>query len=806
MVSREAAATNVAASSSHKHKQSRTQEVTNMPLNNDSAKVLDTVKKSGKPCKFVLVSKAGAVVGVVAYRKGGEDGKIKEAKEAGGGTVSCGIVDGKGAALSFKLLRADGYQSPPVKNSALKDYLNEGTKLTLKPTIDIVDVLPAVEAEGSESEGEGSPKDVTFRTGDQWKAVLGGIQSATDRQTKAALYQQAVNEVVAELKLAKQQLTENPQSDAAKEAVSTTTKVGEILKKLQPSLQVPPTFQPQQYHPQQMPPLPRTPVQQPPQQQRPQRPGTDAPRQTPEQQKAAADKLALTNAAKSKVKAIGDTLKPIYVTADRTKILTECETDDTSDFGKVLANFDLGGFTTYDQVLVGYANAKTLATKYVKDHGDPLVGKLPTRVQKRKQHCQDIIKAVDAQLETMRLQNVAAVDLCKTYQGLVNKQTPVPHEVMPELQNLMKVRLLSGETKQKVQETIAAIKADNRRRANEALQQFPNPTDTQKAGILLQNGCFKGTGGGTSGVKLLTENNGSIAFAYKPVDEESQMGLDFLGLEKGASGMREAVSSMLCQEIFAQTNLDLGFPKSDIVGLDGKSGALIEGIKGKMADPEELSQKNNEIRRSKPGTPEYQKLEAERDEMIRNLQTLPTQVTAESMQDVVLSSMLTCQWDCKWGNMIVDGDRARPIDGGTAIPTPEVVKNFCDTTSLAGARAPFLSGLTKYPEIEGAPNPNKGQTLPQALQPMDPQKVAAIQKIDVDKLVREAKAKRDKLVRDNPELKAEMMDDSCFDIMKESINSVKSILKSQPQITLEQFALEYEKWFLAWGANYAQSL
>lgn len=786
-----------------------------MPLNNDSAKILDSVKKSGTPCKFVLVSKGSAVVSVVAYRKGGEDGKIKEAKEAGSGTVSCGIVDGKGSTLSFKLLRSQGYESAPVKNTALKDFLNEGTKLTLKPTIDIVDVLPTVEAEGgdaeasesegNESQGGNSTTPVKFRTGDEWKAILGSIQTAPDRKTKADLLEQAKNELVAELKLARQQLTNDPNSTAAKEAVTTATKVGEILKKLQPTLQLNQPFVAQQYHQQPMPVLPRTPVQQQPPQQPPQRPTTSAPQLTPQQQQAAADKLALTTAAKSKVKSIGDALKPIYVSADRTKILTECETDGTSDFGKVLTNFDLGGFTTYDQVLVGYANAKTQAAKYIKDHGDPLVGKLPTRVQKRKQHCQDILKAVDAQLETMRLQNVAAVDLCKTYQGLVNKQTPVPHEVMSELQKLLAVRFLSGETKQKLQDTLDAIKADNRRRATEALQQIPNPTDSQKAGILLQNGCFKGAGGGTSGVKLLTDSNGSIAFAYKPVDEESQQGLDFLGLEQGAGGMREALSSMLCQEIFTQSNLDLGFPKSDIVNLDGKSGALIEGIKGKMADPEELSQINNKIRRTKVGTPEYQKLESERDEMIRNLQTLPTQVTAESMQDVVLSSMLTCQWDCKWGNMIVDGNRARPIDGGTSVPTSNVVKMFCDPTSLAGARAPFLSGLTKYPEIEGVPDPNRGQTLPQALQPMDPQKVASIQKIDVDKLVREAKAKRDRLVRDNPELKTEMMDDSCFDILRDSINSVKSILKAQPTISLEQFALEYEKWFLAWGTTYAQN-
>src|SRR4029453_16908083 len=111
-------------------------------------KVLDQVKKTGKPCKFVLISKGVKVVSLVAYRKGSEDARIREAKAEGNGTVRGGIVDGEGVNLSFKLLRANGYEAPPVKPIVLKDYLNEGTDLNAKPTIEIVDGFPAVEMEG----------------------------------------------------------------------------------------------------------------------------------------------------------------------------------------------------------------------------------------------------------------------------------------------------------------------------------------------------------------------------------------------------------------------------------------------------------------------------------------------------------------------------------------------------------------------------------------------------------------------------------------------------------------------------------
>ena len=84
--------------------------------------------------------------------------------------------------------------------------------------------------------------------------------------------------------------------------------------------------------------------------------------------------------------------------------------------------------------------------------------------------------------------------------------------------------------------------------------------------------------------------------------------------------------------------------------------------------------------------------------------------------------------------------------------------------------------------------------------------MAAILKINPDQLMQSSKTKRDQLVRDNPELKDTMMDDSCFDIVKASITSVQNILRTNPKITLEQFALEYEKWFATWGDQFVQTL
>src|SRR5262245_41029509 len=245
-----------------------------MPLSEDSTKALLSAKK-GKPCKFVLVGKGSKVHSVVAYRQGGEGQRITEAKDeakkvGGTGQPTCGVVEFLGEGhFSFKLLKADGYQAAPVTDKALKAFLNEGTDLKAKPTVDLVDALPAVEMEG------GQPQHGAYRTGDQWKTVIAEIQLAKDKQerdTKLALAAKEWNDesqrVTAELQVI-------PDSQAALAAQETLRKVSEILKKL--------TTGPQ------LPPLPETPQQQPgqrplgppPQRQPPPTPGQQQPGQRP---------------------------------------------------------------------------------------------------------------------------------------------------------------------------------------------------------------------------------------------------------------------------------------------------------------------------------------------------------------------------------------------------------------------------------------------------------------------------------------------------------------------------------------------
>ena len=115
-----------------------------MPLSPETITVLEQLKSNGTPCRFVMLTRASKVTSLVAYRKGSPEAKVTEAKKTGTGTPCCGVADGQGVNLSFKLLASDGWAAAPIKNSVLKDYLAENASLKVTPTIDIVELLPPV--------------------------------------------------------------------------------------------------------------------------------------------------------------------------------------------------------------------------------------------------------------------------------------------------------------------------------------------------------------------------------------------------------------------------------------------------------------------------------------------------------------------------------------------------------------------------------------------------------------------------------------------------------------------------------------
>ncbi len=867
-----------------------------MPLNEDSIKCLELVKR-GQPARFVMVHKGMKVLSVIAYRKGNLDGHKRDAREAGMGEVSFGVVDGSGPNIVFKLAVADGFEAPPMKTPVgLRDFLNDGTGFSFKPTFEIVPELPevAMEDDGQTDDGPRQnrplppppqqpppqqPRGVVYRSQQQWDTILAQIGEATDDETKSQLFDQAVadlkvervqvqndpllagdpnakrevegvhrnvaeelkalagrplpqqnepqsrrgdvyrsqeqwdailsqiaqatdeetkaqrfNQAVADMKAEREQANADPllhgDPNAKREVEGVHRYVAEELKSLK-SQPLPPNLQaplPEQQPRRQLPPQPR------PRRLDPTgRVGVRRQLQlTPEQQQTRQQ----IQQARETITPLVDTPR-LYERETLRQMLEECETDQESDFGKICVLTSVrstpdnrGYIDSHEEIMERLTKARDLARKYIKGHADPLVGKLPSRVLKRRGYCGEMVTKIDDYLAQMERRNTDALALCENYTAQLKAGQPLSYQVGEELAKLQKNTWLSTQTLAKVNATLELLRKTSQIRGYSKLSKLQNPGELEKAEILLSHGCFKEGGGGTSDVRLLRNLDGSISHAFKSTTGEAPGALNFLQLPPGACTVREELCSKVVQDVLTQTGIDFGFPKAQTVHLDGQTGALIEGIRGVTVDPEELSKLSQQNPRDEEAIAEAQ----------RRLLEVPEKITAQSLQKVVLFSTLTCQWDCKWGNLMVEGEtNARPIDGGGAFPTQECVDDFGRGEEV---RPLAILALTQYPPHTSLGN-KLGQTLPQAEQPMDPDIVRGILALDVNALLDGLKTRRDQITNDFPELAPPphnhgLVDDSTLGRVAASIQAAQSILRANPQQSLVDFATAYQNWWIEW--------
>lgn len=113
------------------------------PLGDDTEKFLEDTKK-GKSRSFLLVCKGAKVRYLALRKKPVKKAELNEAKKLGyKGEPYFGIVTGKGLDLVFNLLKSE-YDAEPVKDKALKDFLEEHAGLKAKPTFLLVETLPVI--------------------------------------------------------------------------------------------------------------------------------------------------------------------------------------------------------------------------------------------------------------------------------------------------------------------------------------------------------------------------------------------------------------------------------------------------------------------------------------------------------------------------------------------------------------------------------------------------------------------------------------------------------------------------------------
>ena len=375
-----------------------------------------------------------------------------------------------------------------------------------------------------------------------------------------------------------------------------------------------------------------------------------------------------------KVKEVDDGLDAIYMRQGANKkLLQDCEAEKHHTVAKILDMIQHSK-TNFEDMVAAYNKAIEMARASIKEHSGKELSESAT---KRVQLCHDIVSNIKAKLESAKQQNKRAEEMATFYMHMVQKGQEVPFEAAQDMKKLLDRALLEERVKDMLRAVIEAINEHERKTAHAAIKTLQKGDSRGEAELLNRHGCFKRPDGGTSDVRLLQNEKGSIAHAFKSVAGESVGGLDKLKLPKGASSMREDVSSTICESLKAATGgkLDLGLPVCRVVKLDGQTGALIQGVKGEMADAEQIQN----LDWQKLGLEKFNEKVAE---IKKNCRELPDKITADSLENVVLSTVFTCQWDCKWGNMIVDDNgNAKPIDGGTAIPTKDVVRDFRDGAS-----------------------------------------------------------------------------------------------------------------------------
>lgn len=114
------------------------------PVGEDTGKYLEEAKK-GKPRSFLLICKGTKVTYLKVKKKPVKKGELSEARKLGyKGEPYMGVITGQGMDLVFNLATADGYESEPVKDKSLKDFLEEHVQLKCKPSFAIVAVAPVI--------------------------------------------------------------------------------------------------------------------------------------------------------------------------------------------------------------------------------------------------------------------------------------------------------------------------------------------------------------------------------------------------------------------------------------------------------------------------------------------------------------------------------------------------------------------------------------------------------------------------------------------------------------------------------------
>ena len=153
----------------------------------------------------------------------------------------------------------------------------------------------------------------------------------------------------------------------------------------------------------------------------------------------------------------------------------------------------------------------------------------------------------------------------------------------------------------------------------------------------------------------------------------------------------------------------------------------------------------------------------------------------------LLTGMLSASGDIKWSNMMIDGDKARPFDGGANMLSAAQLKKI----SMDGGVLKPASGLTLLSIPSDGEKPH-----PAASQPLDPLLTAQILKIDPDVVEAQMTFAVAQVQRADPTLQ-NVIGTSNVKTCVASIKCVQAAIRSNPP-TMTDFVTAYNANLKAW--------
>ena len=315
---------------------------------------------------------------------------------------------------------------------------------------------------------------------------------------------------------------------------------------------------------------------------------------------------------------------------------------------------------------------------------------------------------------------------------------------------------------------------------------------------------------GSSEVQLIKGADG-VAYAFKPIDKES----DQSGMIKGAGAVREAMGSAMSNAIrdLSGGGLDFGFPQTQLVSLDDRKGALIEGMQGVAYDKDWLegkaisklgpameSPRQSDTPGDKDAYAAARRLKAEDDarrtaykktlepeflKMKERASELAQKLPAKEIQKALLCNFAMAQFDIKWDNLMLVSEgtdvAARPFDAGAGFLSDETLneKGELLATGKGGPGSMLLTDPT-----------NGDVELPSASAPIDEEMRNQFLAINLTTLKKTLDDERRRLATDHGLGEAVLSDKAMARTYKAMAN-LKEVLEDPNVLTTKDLVLVF---------------